>query len=474
MEIVRLFKTKTIKVTVLRFVPGSPTTFQQNPSAANAAHQQLIKFDLFFILQSRLIMATRQPLAQVSENIAMTRRQQSSKVKAAKEEKDVLKAQIADLTAQLEKSKLEPTVSSTPAQEIKNPFGGHVPAASTYTSLSIAHPKRAATAFQLFCKDTRQQIKDEYPDASMPDVNAKLGEMWKKCDEGVRREYEAAVETDRKRYEAEMSVYNEQKNQMETEKKAIEFYSQAIKQQKAMEFYEAHLAKQKAAPSGKKGIEAPKQPRSSYNFYVSLRHKELAEEEVSIGEANKKISEEWKKLQTSKTKKNKAKLAQIHEMVAEDEIRFENESKEYEARRAELEAAEANEYEEFRKAALSAYNDKMEAESNAKAFRIMQSEIKEAEKLERKKVREEKKAAKAAKADEPKRPKNAYTVFFTKNAALVTQYLKENDIDHSMAKEIGDRWKALGDRERRPYEKEAEADRIRYQREMAAYSAKAQ
>ena len=40
-------------------------------------------------------------------------------------------------------------------------------------------PKRAKSAYFIFCEDKRPEIKSKYPDLKMTDVSKKLGEAWK-------------------------------------------------------------------------------------------------------------------------------------------------------------------------------------------------------------------------------------------------------------------------------------------------------
>lgn len=421
-------------------------------------------------------MAPRNPLASVNNNVlpATRRRPAGKKGKeqtAVKEENDALKAQIADLTSQLGQAKLEPTVpEKANASEKKNPFGGSLPVSVPFSSLGVA-PKRPLTAFQRFSRDKREELKASLQDASVQEINAKLGEMWKSASAEEQAPYLASVEDDRLRYAREMEQFNQQKNKAETEKMALEYWANETKQRKAMEFYEAHLAKMKETEK-KSGPVAPKQPRSAYHFFASVQHKELAKQNISLGEAAGQIAEEWNKLQMSKAKKSQALLKKYKQLALEDESRHKTELEGYQMALDEISEKEAMKQQEFRNAALEAYAKKTQAEEDVKAYRRIQLENKEAAKQERKKAREEKMAAKAAKADEPKRPRTAYAIFFGDNAATVSEYIKANNVEHSMAKEIGDRWKGLNARQKQKYERAAEADRKRFDEEMKEYAAK--
>lgn len=408
-------------------------------------------------------MPPRKALTKVDANAPRPARQAGKKGVAIQQEDDALKAEVARLTAQLEQAKLETTPAvPAPVVERKNPFGGSFPTAS-YPSIAVTMPKRAITAFQTFSKEKRPEMKEQFPGADVHAINAKLGEMWKAASEEELKPYHSLVEDDRERFTREMQFFNGQKEKMETERLAVEYYTQELKMNKAMEFYEAHLASKKTTT--KSGPEAPKQPRSAYNFFCSLHHK-------PVGEGVTKIAEDWSKVQKVSNKKNKLLLKQLQKMVADDEDRHVTEKAEYQQKLSDIAKTEANEKEEFKNAALLAYSEKTQMEADAKAYRKLMAGQKEEEKLERKKVREVKKAAKALKADEPRRPRNAYTLYFSDNAKTVSDYIRENKVEHSMAKEIADRWKNVGAREKKKYEKAAEKDRGRYDEEMKEYKAK--
>lgn len=421
-------------------------------------------------------MAPRKPLAPVSANAPLLSRAQAAKTKATlkedniKEDTDAMKAQIADLTSQLANSKLDPSCTAPASNEPKkNPFGGAFPSVSPYLPAGVSHPKRAVTAFQLFCKEKRQEVKDSNPNADLQEINGMLSDMWKKTPSEEMVAYEQDVNEDRARYGREMEAFNVYKTQAETERLAMEYWSRELKQKMAMEFYEAHLAKTKSIE--RKGPEPPKQARTAYNFYSAIRHKDISRENMSLGEASAKVAEDWQSVQASRAKKNKAIVLKMKKLASEDETRYEKELKEYEVLLAEIAEADQKEKDDFKSAALEAYAQKQQDEHDAKAYRKLISERKEIAKQEKKKLREEKREAKAAKADEPKRPRSAYAYYFGKHASAVAEYVRTNNVEHSMAKEVADRWKALSDKEKRPFEKEAEKDRDRYTKEMNGYVA---
>ncbi|KAI0562465.1 cell surface glycoprotein [Gracilaria domingensis] len=372
-------------------------------------------------------------------------------------------ADIADITSQLQSANISANAASAaPCHAPRNPFGGHLP-----TAAAPAPPNRPLTAYQHFCKLSRDRICAENRDATFAQINSMLGAAWKALAPEQRAPFEASVAHDRLRYHSEMSRYKQQQQHVQKERMAIEFYEKELKVQKALEFYDKHLAQQKHADPDAPA--APKQPRNAYNFFVAARFKETGGN--SVFGLTAKIAEEWRALQTSRKKKDKALLATFNKMAAEDDTRYKQQMEQYNAALTQLAEQKAHEQQQFKQAAMEAYEATIQEKEHAQAFRKMQAELKVAQKEQNKKIREEKKAAKEAKAAEPKRAKNAYAIFFSAHATQVSEYIKENNVQHSMAKEIADRWKALSDAHKAPYFEEAEKDRERYRKEMEAFNA---
>eukprot|EP00178_Gracilaria_changii_P025419 TRINITY_DN782_c0_g1_i1.p4 TRINITY_DN782_c0_g1~~TRINITY_DN782_c0_g1_i1.p4 ORF type:complete len:427 (+),score=124.64 TRINITY_DN782_c0_g1_i1:1328-2608(+) len=417
---------------------------------------------------------TRKPLAQVNQNQPLIRttrsalhkeqvKPQPSQPTTPPVEQPSPPVDIAHITSQLENTNLsDPAHCATPPKPVVNPFGAHLPQPAP-----LVLPKRPLNAYQLFCKRTRDQVCEQNPDADFAQVNGLLGAAWKALSAEQRSHFEACVADDRERYDVEMTHYKQQQGQVEKERLAIEFYEKELKIQKALEFYDKHLAEQKKEL--KKAPIAPKQPRNAYNFFVSAQFKEAGG--ISTFGLTAQIAEQWSTLQSSRKKKDKSLVQKFNQMAEEDETRYHKEMEQYQLSLAEEAQKKVQEQQQFKQAALEAYEANLKEKLDAQAFRKIQAERKVAQKEEKKKIRKEKKAAKEAKADEPKRPKNAYAIFFSAHAAEVSQYIKENDVQHSMAKEIASRWKELSDSEKASYVEEADKDRERYRNEMDTFNA---
>eukprot|EP00271_Cylindrocystis_brebissonii_P022520 TRINITY_DN86_c0_g1_i1.p1 TRINITY_DN86_c0_g1~~TRINITY_DN86_c0_g1_i1.p1 ORF type:complete len:117 (-),score=41.89 TRINITY_DN86_c0_g1_i1:809-1159(-) len=82
------------------------------------------------------------------------------------------------------------------------------------------------------------------------------------------------------------------------------------------------------------------------------------------------------------------------------------------------------------------------------------------------KEKKEKPAKKVKDKDAPKRPLSSY-MFYTKKRRETIKDTHPDAKFGEVGKIMGEEWKALTDKEKKPYEKQAEADKQRYKDAMA-------
>ncbi|CAF0808566.1 unnamed protein product [Brachionus calyciflorus] len=68
-------------------------------------------------------------------------------------------------------------------------------------------PKRALSAFFLFCADERPNVKAKFPQFSVGETAKELGERWNKVTPEAKAQYEAKAAQEKKRYERDMETY---------------------------------------------------------------------------------------------------------------------------------------------------------------------------------------------------------------------------------------------------------------------------
>jgi len=66
-------------------------------------------------------------------------------------------------------------------------------------------PKRALSAFFMFCGEERAKVKAKYPSYGIGEIGKELGKRWEACTN--RTKYEAMAAKDKERYEKAMAAY---------------------------------------------------------------------------------------------------------------------------------------------------------------------------------------------------------------------------------------------------------------------------
>ena len=72
-------------------------------------------------------------------------------------------------------------------------------------------PKRPKSAYLLFCKEARSKVKEELPNARLPEIAKKLGQLWAKCDGDEKKKFEDQSKEDKQRYLEDMEKYKQER-----------------------------------------------------------------------------------------------------------------------------------------------------------------------------------------------------------------------------------------------------------------------
>lgn len=399
-----------------------------------------------------------------------------AQVKAKNDENEELRAQLADLTAALEKTSI--SAPAAPSAAPRNPFA---PAANPAALVAAPlPPKRGVSAYIFFMKDARISHADELAGKTPQEATAMIGQLWKGLSEAAKAPFMKQAEVDKARYETEMAAFRTKKASADLERKALEMHFQQQKVETALAFYEenyAEVAKRQAKTSeakpGPKAPPAPKGARSAYLLYSSDRHSALAEkdgEKMPFREVTKLISEEWNALGKSKKKKDVATLNKYKKRAEADRARYVEEKAAYDAERAQEVAAQqemaAAEMQKTKASAIAAYERVAKDEASVKEAKKAAAELEKAMKEEKRKLREEKKAEKAAKALLPKKPRSAYILFSQATRPAVVKRMP-GAAPTEIMRELGAMWGKATAAQKEKYEQESAADKERYASEIA-------
>lgn len=135
-------------------------------------------------------------------------------------------------------------------------------------------PKRPLSAYILFCKDHRDEIKNKNPSFKVTDITKELGERWKSITEKDKKKYEKMAGEDKTRYTEAMKSYTPPEK---TEEKP---------------------AKKSRGKSSEEKEDKPKRAPSAYIIFCSEMRSTVKDEYPDLGpkDITKKLGELWREL----------------------------------------------------------------------------------------------------------------------------------------------------------------------------------
>jgi len=176
----------------------------------------------------------------------------------------------------------------------------------------LVKPKRAPTAFILFCNDERPKLQKEHPEMKFGELGKHLGELWNACGDKQKKKYTEKSLKEKERYQTEVTDYVKAGGDIDDLKRKRKGDS-----------------KEK---SGKKGDKinkqkdpaAPKRPKSAYLFFSLEERERLKKEQPSLNFADvgKLVGERWKAI-------NPAVKAQYQKMAEDAKLKYDADVRSY-------------------------------------------------------------------------------------------------------------------------------------------------
>ena len=74
-------------------------------------------------------------------------------------------------------------------------------------------PKRATTAYMVFCNRHRKRVTEANAELKPKDVTTQLADLWKEVTDAEKQECEKVAAEDKVRHETEMAAYNKRKEE---------------------------------------------------------------------------------------------------------------------------------------------------------------------------------------------------------------------------------------------------------------------
>jgi len=148
-------------------------------------------------------------------------------------------------------------------------------------------PKRARSAYIIYCTKHRAAMKEENPDAKPSEIMAKLGEQWKTLSDDEKVPYQGEASTDKERYATEMKTYvpSEESPVKETKSK---------KGKKNGKEKKSRVSKKRS----KKDPDAPKRPMSAYIIFTNAKREQTKKNNpnAKASDLMRLLGEQWKQL----------------------------------------------------------------------------------------------------------------------------------------------------------------------------------
>jgi len=94
-------------------------------------------------------------------------------------------------------------------------------------------PKRPETAYLLFSREVREEIKKKNPDATFGELAKKIAKKWRNTPDSEKKEYQATYEENKKKYEKALKAYNKKKEQESSSSSSSEEESSSSEESKS-------------------------------------------------------------------------------------------------------------------------------------------------------------------------------------------------------------------------------------------------
>ena len=211
---------------------------------------------------------------------------QVKKSSPARKPSPILKKSPLKVQAKVQKKKATPKKAAKPVKSTKDTKAK----VKRVPKKESTAPKRPMTAFIIYMKENRENIKRNNPTATFTQIPVIGAAEWKALKPAAKAKYEAMSEKEKQRYATEMKTYVPDPEEKKKKRK-------------------------------KKDPNAPKRPSTAYIFYVVSRLDRVRKEnpDMKMPEVMTKIGSEWKTLD-AKTKRP------FEDLAAKDKVRYANET----------------------------------------------------------------------------------------------------------------------------------------------------
>lgn len=311
--------------------------------------------------------------------------------------------------------------------------------------------KRPSSSYILWCKEQRDEIKKENPEADFKETSNILGAKWKSLSAEEKKPYE-------ERYKVEKEAYLQVVAKEKREREAMKLLDDEQKQKTAMDLLDQYLQfvqegeqDNKKKSKKQKDPRKPKHPISAFLVYANQRRAELREENKNVVEVAKMTGEEWKKL----SDKQKAPFEEVAKKNKETYLEA---MEEYKRTKEEEAMSQKKEEEELLKL------------HKQEALQLLKKKEK-TDNLIKKEKETKKKKNENVDPNKPKKPASSF-LLFSKDARKTLTEERPGTSNSTVTALISAKWKELGEEEKQSYNNKAAKLMEAYKKELEDYNKK--
>ncbi|CAN6987097.1 hypothetical protein IGI04_001350 [Brassica rapa subsp. trilocularis] len=309
--------------------------------------------------------------------------------------------------------------------------------------------KRPSSSYILWCKEQREEVKKQNPEADFKETANILGAKWKSLSAEDKKPYE-------ERYKVEKEAYLQVIAKEKREREAMKLLDDEQKQKTAMDLLDQYLqfvqeGEQDIKKKSKKEKDPlkPKHPISAFLVYANERRAALREENKNVVEVAKMTGEEWKKL----SDKEKAPYEEVAKKNKETYLQA---MEEYKRTKEEEAMSQKKEEEELLKL------------HKQEALQLLKKKEK-TDNLIKKEKETKKKKNENVDPNKPKKPASSF-ILFSKDARKALTEERPGTSNSTVTALISVKWKELGEEEKQSYNNKAAKLMEAYKKELEDYN----
>ncbi|KAG2248788.1 hypothetical protein Bca52824_088416 [Brassica carinata] len=311
--------------------------------------------------------------------------------------------------------------------------------------------KRPSSSYILWCKEQREEVKKQNPEADFKETANILGAKWKSLSAEEKKPYE-------ERYQVEKEAYLQVIAKEKREREAMKLLDDEQKHKTAMDLLDQYLqfvqeGEQDIKKKSKKEKDPlkPKHPISAFLVYANERRAALRQENKNVVEVAKMTGEEWKKF----SDKEKAPYEEVAKKNKETYLQA---MEEYKRTKEEEAMSQKKEEEELLKL------------HKQEALQLLKKKEK-TDNLIKKEKETKKKKNENVDPNKPKKPASSF-ILFSKDARKALTEERPGTSNSTVTALISVKWKELGEEEKQSYNNKAAKLMEAYKKELEDYNKK--